>query len=223
MRRDDFGTYVYKTTDFGATWTDISANLPEEPVNVIREHHQNPNLLFLGTDFALYASVDGGQSWTSMKNNMPTNPVYDLKIHPRENDLIVATHGRGIYIADISPLAEVNLETLGKGAHFFQPESKVRWVPGISNETASDNFDGESEAAEIPFYYWLQSAAGLHKVAWNMSKAPQGADAAQAPAGRFRRADPAPLGEYTVVMSVNGQEMSRTVSILKDEWWMLRK
>jgi hypothetical protein len=181
-----------------------------------------------------------------MKNNMPTNPVYDLKIHPRENDLIVATHGRGIYIADISPLAEVNLETLGQNAYFFQPESKVRWVSGISNETASDNFDGESEAAEIPFYYWLQgnaggevtfevkqgnltiatvtgpASAGLHKVAWNMGKAPEGAAEAQA-MGRFRRPDPAPLGEYTVVMSVNGQEMSRTVSILKDEWWMLRK
>jgi hypothetical protein len=248
MRRDDFGAYVYKTTDFGATWTDISANLPEEPVNVIREHHQNPNLLFLGTDFSLYVSVDGGQSWTKMKNNLPVNPVYDLKIHPRENDLIVATHGRGIYITDISPLAEVNLETLGQRAHFFQPESKIRWVAGLSNEAASDNFNGESEAAEIPFYYWLQSSAGgevtftvkqgnvtvatvtgpgsagLNKVAWNMAKAPQGAapPAAQGP-GRFRRPDPAPLGEYTVVMSVNGQEVRRTVSILKDEWWMFRK
>jgi hypothetical protein len=193
-------------------------------------------------------SVDGGQSWTKMKNNMPVNPVYDLKIHPRENDLIVATHGRGIYITDISPLAEVNLETLGQRAHFFQPESKVRWVSGLSNETASDNFNGESEAAEIPFYYWLQGdaggevtftvkqgnvtvatlsgpgSAGLHKVAWGMSKAPEGPapQAAQGP-GRFRRAEAAPLGEYTVTMSVNGQAISRTVSILKDEWWMFRK
>jgi photosystem II stability/assembly factor-like uncharacterized protein len=251
MRRDDFGTYVYKTTDFGETWTDLSANLPEEPVNVIREHHQNPNLLFLGTDFAVYVSVDAGQSWTKMKNNMPTNPVYDLKIHPRENDLIVATHGRGIYIADISPLAEVNLETLGHDVYFFQPESKVRWIPGVSHEAASDNFSGEGEPAEIPFYYWLQSdagagvtfnvyqgnvlistvegpgGAGLHKVAWGMNKTPQGQpqQAPQGP-GRFQgrsRGQPAPVGAYTVVMSVGGQEMSRRVSILRDEWWMNRR
>jgi photosystem II stability/assembly factor-like uncharacterized protein len=199
LRRDDFGAFVYKTTDFGATWTDISSNLPEEPVNVIREHHQNQNLLFAGTDFALYVSVDGGQSWTKMKNNLPINPIYDLKIHPRENDLIVATHGRGIYIADISALAEVNLEALGQQSYFFQPESKVRWVRGVSNEAASANFNGESEPAEIPLFYWLRSAvpdgvtftvyqgnvaistlegageAGLHKVSWGMTKVPPAA------------------------------------------------
>jgi ligand-binding sensor domain-containing protein len=252
MRRDDFGAFVYKTTDFGETWTDITNNLPEEPVNVIREHHQNPNLLFVGTDFGVYVSVDGGQSWTSMRNNMPTNPLYDIKIHPRENDLIVATHGRGIYIADISALAQVNLETLGHQAYFFQPESKVRWVAGVSHEAASDNFQGESEPAAIPFYYWLQSnvadgvtftvyqgnmaiatvngpgEAGLHEVQWGMNKTPQG-QPQQSPEGaarfqgRGQRGQAAPIGEYTVVMSVNGQEMSRTVSILKDEWWMTRR
>jgi photosystem II stability/assembly factor-like uncharacterized protein len=252
MRRDDFGAFVYKTTDFGDSWADISNNLPEEPVNVIREHHQNPNLLFLGTDFAVYVSVDAGQSWTKMKNNIPPNPIYDLKIHPRENDLIVATHGRGIYIADISPLAEVNLETLGHEAYFFQPESKVRWVGGVSHETASDNFNGESEPVEIPFYYWLQGdagagvtftvyqgnvalatvegpgQAGLHKVSWDMSKQVPGATQQPArPGGQgFRggnRNPPAPIGEYTVVMSVGDREMKRTVSILRDEWWMNRR
>ncbi|MFC1791661.1 WD40/YVTN/BNR-like repeat-containing protein [Gemmatimonadota bacterium] len=252
MRRDDFGAYVYKTTDFGESWTDISNNLPEEPVNVIREHHQNPNLLFLGTDFAVYVSVDGGGSWTRMKNNMPTNPVYDLKIHPRENDLIVATHGRGIYIADISALAEVTLETLGQDAFFFQPESKVRWERTETGTFASTNFAGESEPAAIPFYYYLQRGvngpvtftvyqgnvviatvegsgdAGIQEVSWGMNKVPEATPAqAQQRAGQFgggrARGQPAPIGEYTVVMSVNGQEMSRTVSILKDDWWMTRR
>jgi len=194
LRRDDFRAFVYKTTDFGESWTDISANLPEEPINVIREHHQNPNLLFVGTDFAVYVSVDGGQSWTSMKNNMPTQPAYDLKIHPRENDLIVATHGRGIYIADISALAGVTAEVLEKDAYFFQPESKVRWIASDRGNRASDNFAGESEPLAIPFYYYLKDDvgeevtftvyqgkvaisevtgtgdAGLHKVLWRMDK-----------------------------------------------------
>jgi hypothetical protein len=187
-----------------------------------------------------------------MKNNMPTNPAYDIKIHPRENDLIVATHGRGIYIADISALAQVDLETLGHEAFFFQPESKVRWVSGVGHEAASDNFAGESEPAAIPFYYWLQgdasgdvtftvhqgnvviatvtgpSGAGLHKVSWGMNKMPEGQpQAAPQGAARFQgrgqRGQPAPIGEYTVVMSVDGHEMSRTVSILRDEWWMTRR
>ena len=252
MRRDDFRAFVYKTADFGESWADISNNLPEEPINVIREHHQNPDLLFVGTDFATFVSVDGGESWTSMKNNMPTQPIYDLKIHPRENDLIVATHGRGIYIADISALAEVNLGTLGQEAYFFQPESKVRWIGADMGNYASDNFNGESEPVGIPFYYWLQSdmgagvtftvyqgnvaiatvegpgEAGIHKVAWGMTKQAPGATQPPAGAGaqgfrRGSRSPPAAIGEYTVVMSVDGRELNRRVSILRDEWWMNRR
>jgi hypothetical protein len=261
MRRDDFGAFLYKTEDFGATWTDITNNLPEEPINVIREHHQNPNLLFVGTDFAVYVSIDGGMTWTSMKNNMPTNPAYDIKIHPRENDLIVATHGRGIYIADVSALAQMNDQVLAHDAFFFQPESKVRWVSGVPNETASDNFDGESEAAAIPFYYWLKNdaagdvtfevmqgneviatmtgpgAAGLNEVTWPMAKMEERTEEQMeqmrqrmARFGRTVRdediryvSSPAPIGEYSVVMSVDGRESTRRVSILRDEWWMMRR
>ena len=261
MRRDDFRAFVYKTTDFGETWTDISANLPDEPVNVIREHYQNPNLLFLGTDFGVYVSVDGGGSWTSMKNNMPTQPVYDLKIHSRENDLIVATHGRGIYITDVSALAGISAEVLGMDAYFFQPESKVRWIASDRGNWASNNFDGESEPPVIPFYYYLKGdaggevtftvyqgnvaiatldgpgEAGIHKVDWGMAKmverTPEEQEQMRQRGGRFGRpmtendirytSTPAPLGEYTIVMSVNGMEMKRNASILKDEWWMERR
>ncbi len=254
FRNDNFRAFLYKTTDFGATFTDLTANLPEEPINVVREHHANPNLLFVGTDFAVYVSVDGGKSWTRMKNNMPTQPVHDLKIHPRENDLIVATHGRGIYIADISALAEATLETLGQDAHFFQPESKVRWIAADLTNFASDNFNGESEPAAIPFHYYLKSAAGrpvtftvyqgnvaiatvegpgeagMHKVQWGMDRRPAGAPAAaQAPQAAGRpggqaRAQPAPLGEYRVVMTIGDRVVGqRMVSILKDEWWMTRR
>jgi photosystem II stability/assembly factor-like uncharacterized protein len=101
-RRDDFRPFVWKTTDYGATWSSIAANLPNEPVNVIREDHKNPNLLFVGTEPGLYVSIDGGRVWHDLQNNMPTNAVYDLQIHPRDNELIVGTHGRSIYIADIT-------------------------------------------------------------------------------------------------------------------------
>ena len=87
---------------------------------------------------------------------MPTQPVHDLAIHPRENDIIVATHGRGIYIADISPLAELNTEVLDKGAYMFQIESKIRWINNIMNASSSSNFSGESEPQALAIYYYLK-------------------------------------------------------------------
>ncbi len=194
FRNDDFKPYLYKTTDYGATWTSIAANLPPGPVNVIREHFANPDLLFVGTDFGVFVSIDGGGSWTAMKNNMPTVPVHDLQIQPRENDLIVATHGRGIYIMDITALAGLTPAVLAESAHFFQPESKVRWVGSDRSDYASQNYDGASEPRGIPLTYYLKSAvsgdvsfsvyqgglkiadltgpggAGTHTLAWDMNR-----------------------------------------------------
>jgi photosystem II stability/assembly factor-like uncharacterized protein len=192
-RRDDFRAFIYKTTDFGETWTSIVNNLPAEPINVVREDHKNPNLLFVGTEFAVYASIDGGQSWSKMKGNMPTTPVHDLKIHPRENDLIVGTHGRGIFITDITPLQEMSREMMNKDFHLFKIESKVKWVNPGDNVYAFTNFDGESEKEGIHINYWSKSesdtiifmvhrgkvlinevrapvSAGLNQATWNMSQ-----------------------------------------------------
>ncbi|MFC2167342.1 WD40/YVTN/BNR-like repeat-containing protein, partial [Acidobacteriota bacterium] len=83
-RRDDFRPFIYKTTDYGQTWASIAANLSNEPINVVKEDRINPNLLYVGTEFAVYISIDSGKSWVKMKNNMPTQPVQDLLIHPRE-------------------------------------------------------------------------------------------------------------------------------------------
>src|SRR5688572_3345630 len=99
-RSNDFKPYVMKTTDYGRSWTSITSNLPEGSVHVLREHHRNASLLFVGTEYAPFVSVDGGASWTRIRNGVPPVPVHDIAIHPRDNDLIMATHGRGIYIMD---------------------------------------------------------------------------------------------------------------------------
>ena len=124
-RFDRFEPHVYKTTDFGESWVSIAANLPASPVNVIFEDHRNPRLLFLGSDHGVYVSSDGGGSWASMQANMPVVPVKDLVVHPRENDLVVGTYGRGLYVTDISVLQEVTPDVLQKDLHLFDVESAV--------------------------------------------------------------------------------------------------
>jgi hypothetical protein len=255
-RRDDFRPFVYKTTDYGETWTSIAANLPDEPINVIREHHKNTNLLFIGTEFAVYVSIDGGKSWNKMKNNMPTQPVQDLKIHPRENDIIVATHGRGIYIGDISPLADLTEDVLAKDAYLFDVESKVRWVNNKMNESSSANFNGISEPMAIVIYYYLKQKPqgdvkvevfkgntlinklegtkdpGINKVVWDMTKRVERTEAqekqmrermrrfaAMGFAGRMQMGPPAPLGEYRIVLTVDGKTFTKYASILQDIWF----
>jgi len=192
-RRDDFTPFVYETTDYGETWTSIASNLPPGPVNVIREHHENPDLLFVGTEFQVWVSNDGGARWTSMKLDMPTNPVHDMKIHERDDDLVVATHGRGIYIADLAPFAELTPGVLAADAHLFEPEPEIRWIEADFTNYASSNFEGESEDPGAALYYYLgrnaddvtlavyqgtlpiseievEADAGLHKVQWDLTK-----------------------------------------------------
>jgi photosystem II stability/assembly factor-like uncharacterized protein len=127
LRHDDPKPFGWKTTDYGATWTSIVGNLPNEAVNVIREDRRNPNLLFIGTDFGLYGSLDGGSNWRPMKNGLTTIPVHDVLIHPREQELIVGTHGRGIYIAD----AQLRrAESPAGRAHQLLPEVRRNWRHG---------------------------------------------------------------------------------------------
>ena len=164
-RNDDFKAYVWKTEDFGATWVSISANLPADPICVIREHPQNENLLFVGSTKKVLVSLNGGKSWMDLRNNMPLVPVEDLKIHPRENDLIVATHGRSIWIADISYLAQVSEKTGKQALCLFKPENKVQYDRTENRyNSASANFSGESEEPGVPVYVYLKDPAAEVKL-----------------------------------------------------------
>ncbi|MBM3297632.1 MAG: hypothetical protein FJY83_08535, partial [Candidatus Aminicenantes bacterium] len=155
-RHDDFRPFLYRTSDYGRTWTSIAANLPREPVNVVREHPRNPGLLFVGTEMGVYVSIDGGRSWSQMKANLPTQPVHDLKVHPRDDELIAATHGRGLFIADISPLAELSPQVLASRLHVFTPKTKIRWLPGLTRHSSSSNYPGESEPRGLVLYFTLK-------------------------------------------------------------------
>jgi photosystem II stability/assembly factor-like uncharacterized protein len=130
-RSDDFRPYVFKTTDFGKTWTSITAGIPEDqPVYVIREDPVNRNLLFLGTEFGAFFSRDAGQTWASLSLNLPTVAVHDLLIQPRDHDLIAATHGRGVWIMDdITALRRATDGVIGQDAYVFEPgKPGTRWL-----------------------------------------------------------------------------------------------
>ncbi|ADV48911.1 hypothetical protein Celal_1602 [Cellulophaga algicola DSM 14237] len=122
-RSDDFEAYIYVSDDFGKTWQDIANNIPSSPVNVIIEDPENENLLFVGTDNGLYASFNRGESWEVFQNDIPNVAIHDLVIQAEAKHLIVGTHGRSIYKADISSLQKMTPEMLAKDIYVFLPEN----------------------------------------------------------------------------------------------------
>jgi photosystem II stability/assembly factor-like uncharacterized protein len=103
-RDDDFAAYIWKSTDYGKTWKDISGNIPLGPVNVIKEDPVNKNILYVGTDIGVYVTTDGGKTWNVLGGNLPSTFVHDLIIHPRDNIIVIATHGRGMWAMDANPI-----------------------------------------------------------------------------------------------------------------------
>jgi len=99
-RDDDFTPYVWKSTDYGKTWTSLAKGVPVGPVNVIREDPVRKDILYLGTDMGVYVTTDGGKAWTVLGGNLPTVYAHDLVVHPRDNVVVVATHGRGMWALD---------------------------------------------------------------------------------------------------------------------------
>ena len=128
-RSDNFDTWIFKTDDFGKSWKKITKGFVKgETVRVIREDHRNENLLFAGTETGVWYTLDRGEHWNRLKLNMPTVSIYDLKIHPRENDLIVGTHGRSIWVLeDISPLQQMSKAVSQKDFHIFDQKSTTLW------------------------------------------------------------------------------------------------
>lgn len=136
-RNDDFTAYVYRSADYGKNWTRIGNNLPPEPVNVIKEDPKNKNLVYVGTDHGLYASLDQGNSFSRFSGGLPAVAVHDLVVHTREQDLVVATHGRSLYVASVKELQQLNPEVLKKEIHLFES-------PSVSHSAAwGRKFNGE--------------------------------------------------------------------------------
>ncbi|UCC26206.1 MAG: hypothetical protein JSU98_03690 [Gemmatimonadales bacterium] len=157
-RNDDYANYVWRSDDRGASWHRIDAGLPSEQVaRTLREDPRNPNLLYLGSELGLFLSFDGGRSWTAFKGGMPTMAVNDLVVHPRDNDLVLGTHSRGIWILDnVNSLQELSPDVQAAPAHLFSAEDA--WQIRYRSErghTGDMIFTGSNPPRGAIIDFWL--------------------------------------------------------------------
>jgi photosystem II stability/assembly factor-like uncharacterized protein len=159
-RWDHFDPYVYRSEDYGATWTRIDAGLPKEPVNVVTEDPHNEDILYVGTDHAAYVTLDRGTTWMAMGGGMPSAPVHDIKVQARERDLVVGTHGRSIWIADVGLVEQLTPEMMAREVHAFEAGT-VTWSERWGDRTASWR-EPVQPSVEIGFWAGSAGTATIH-------------------------------------------------------------
>ena len=235
----DMSAYLYRTRDFGKTWTALISPADLKAVrgyaHVIKEDLKSPNLLFLGTEFGLYVSIDGGERWAQFKGgHFPNVAVCDITIQPRENDLVLATHGRGIWIVDdITPLRALSADLLGKEFSFIASRPALQRLrpnnTGEANGAAVFIGDNPPDGTAITYYQRSRhlygklqlnvldtngkvvadlpasKRAGLNRVMWNMLEKPPRVPPAAQLAGAGTQGPRVLPGAYTVRIINNGQ------------------
>ncbi len=244
-QNNDFKAHVFLTADYGESWQSISSNLPEGgTVHVIREHHRNPELLFVGTERGAYVSMDKGGKWVRIKSNLPIVPVDDIAIHPRENDLILGTHGRSIWILDdITPLEKLTTDILASPSYLFKIRDAMLFIPYDHKSTIGNR----TYVAPNPLYgaiirYYLKDKvkgeatiiiknqkgdkirelkgpgeSGINQVSWDLRySAPPQATIGEYGSYFAARAPRVLPGEYSVTLKVSGQEMTEPARVIGD-------
>ena len=157
---DDFRPYIYKTTDAGKTWSPVAGNLPAKAyVQVVREDPKNTNLIYAGTELGLFASYTGGNDWIPLNlKNMPNVSVHDLMVHPRENDLIVGTHGRSVWIFDdATPIQRMTSAITNSNTHLFPVRPGLRFASFFTRYGIGDKvFTGPNPSYGALITYYLK-------------------------------------------------------------------
>ena len=240
-RNNDMNAYVYKTTDYGKTWVSLTDNNLKTYIHIIKEDPVNPDLLFLGTERGLFVSIDGGKVWSQFKGKVPPVSIRDMVIHPRENDLILATHGRGILIIDdISPLRELKEDVLNTELVFLKSKDYIIDDLGmVQSFKGDDEYIGPNppEAAVITYYMNKRhifgdmyvevydkdgnkiktlpagKRKGINKVLWHIRKKPPKVPASPQIAGFAMQGPLYPAGEYTVKVIKNDKVFETKINI----------
>ncbi|WP_415374769.1 WD40/YVTN/BNR-like repeat-containing protein [Patiriisocius sp. Uisw_017] len=169
----DMKPYAMKTTDYGATWTNIiSPDIQENAfVRNIQEDYVNEDLLFLGTEMGLYVTIDGGKNWSHFTNNMPPVAIHFIDMQKKTNDIVMGTHGRGVIIIDdISPLRELNQEVLASNVHFFKnkPFTMVEESGFAGSFGAETQFVGQNKPTAARIVYYLKKRHTFGKMSMEL-------------------------------------------------------
>jgi hypothetical protein len=238
FRNDDFAPYLYRTTDYGKTWTAIAATLPNAPINVVVQDRRNKQLLIVGNDAGVFVSIDGGGRWSPLEANLPAVAVHDLTVHPRENDLVLATYGRALWTGDITPLQELSDEVLDKNAYLFDIEPRARYgfgTHGMNYDLFGDKYlevPNEPEALVVNYYLHADAAAdakitvadlsgrsirqltgpakrGLNHALVNLG----GAGGGRGGRGMGSAAAPLAVGDYVVTVEVAGETLTKNARV----------
>ena len=247
FRNDDFRPFLFKTTDFGATWQRLDADLPDSPLNVVVQDRDNADLLIVGNDLGVWVSIDAGGSWERLRANLPTVPVHDLTIHPRESDLVLGTYGRGIFIGDITALRQLTPAVLAEDFHLFEIEPRPFYgfrALGNYHLFGHAYIEVPNEPDALVISYWLRDAppggatvtvegnsgeqiarlegpseAGLNRVLWNMRPGSGGGGGGRGGFGGGRGGGP-PLdpGSYRITVEVGGEQQS-TIGRIRERIW----
>ena len=154
---NDKNTYCYKTADFGKTWKSIITDDVYGFARSFQEDFENPNLLFLGTEFGLYVTLNGGQNWVKFENNMPATAIHYLEMQKQTNDLVMGTHGRGIIIMDdVSPLRQISEEMMKKPLTFMQMQAfEMNEKSSFGGTSSETQFVGANPSTNARITYFL--------------------------------------------------------------------
>lgn len=241
----DMKTYVYKTSDYGQTWKTLAGEGVTGYAHVVREDLVDANLLYLGTEFGLFLSLDGGVNWAQFTGNLPNVAVRDVVVHPRDGDLLIATHGRGIYVIDdLTPIRRLTPATLEADAAFLEARPSTAAIPASEQRFDGDaEFNGKSldDSASIVYYQKKRhifgdlkfevrnqkgelistiggdKRKGLNRLAWNTRMKSPKVPAGAGGINPFSLLGPrVPLGVYTVKMIKGQLSFESTIQLVAD-------
>jgi len=223
-REDDSRAYLYRSTDFGGTWTSIVNNLPAESINVVREDPKNADILYVGTDAGVYASLDRGATWVSLCATLPTTPVHDLVVRPRDDEIVIGTHGRGVFVLDVRPIQQWRAPAGAEGPRLFAPhpalvriadEMQTAGTPGLATLAFALDAAGPATLAVhsadgTTVKTWeVRGTRGLNVATWNLLTEGR----ANGP-GR-----PAAPGTYRVTLTAGGRTAETSLRLDRFVRW----
>ncbi len=240
-RSNDDEPYVFASENFGKTWKSIRANLPTSAgsTRVIREDARNEDVLYLGCEFSAWVSIDRGESWTKL-SGLPTVAVHEIAVHPTAGEIVAATHGRSLWIADVSLLQQIDKDAKNAKAALYRPKTFVKRSRGDERGSIDRNqFSGQNPYNGTRIMYSIgeransatvvitdirgeeirefeaETGLGLHVIEWNLSRAQRGRAT-----GQFRNfggGRQIASGTYLITLTVDGEEFKQPLEVVDDE------